>query len=152
MAVGPDDAVPGSHSAQDAAFQSAVHLRRQGQATRADALCAELLRVDPRHFNAYHLLGLIALDKGETHRGIELIGRSLAINPHQPLAYSNVGNALLSVGQPARALASLDAALALKPDFLGLPITTGAMRSRRSGASKSRSRAMRRPSRSTALT
>lgn len=117
MAAGPDEAVPGSRSAQETAFQSALHLRRQGEPRGADAICAELLRADPRHFNAYHLRGLIALDQGETHRGIELIARSLAINPHQPLAYSNVGNALLSAGQPERALASLDAALALKPDL-----------------------------------
>lgn len=117
MAAGPDDAVPGSPPAHDSAFQSALNLRRQGDTSQADALCAELLRADPRHYLAYHLRGLIAFEQGELNRGIELIGRSLAINPHQPMVFSNVGNALLSAGQPDRALASLDAALALKPDL-----------------------------------
>jgi Flp pilus assembly protein TadD len=107
MVAGPDDAVPGSLPAPDVAFQSALSLRRQGDSERADALCAELLRVDPRDYHAYHLRGLIALEQGEMQRGMELIGRSLAINPHQPMAFSNVGNALRPVSRIARSPASM---------------------------------------------
>jgi predicted O-linked N-acetylglucosamine transferase (SPINDLY family) len=94
-----------------------LNLRRQGETVRADALCAVVLRAEPNHFDAYHLRGLIALESGDMHRGIELIERSLAINDNQPLAHSNLGNAFLSAGQPERALDSLDRALRLKSDL-----------------------------------
>jgi protein O-GlcNAc transferase len=109
-ACGPSDA--------ELAFQRALSLRRQGQGLLADELCAEALQLDPGHFHAYHLRGLIALDHDETDRGIELIEKSLAINPNQPLAYSNLGNALLSAGRPQEALDSLERALRLKSDLI----------------------------------
>ena len=107
----------GGHSAVEQAFQNALSLRKRGESLSADSLCAELLQTHPEHFDAYHLRGLIALEKGEMDRGMELIARSLAINPNQPLALSNLGNALLSLGQPRRALDSLERALRLKSDL-----------------------------------
>jgi predicted O-linked N-acetylglucosamine transferase (SPINDLY family) len=109
-ACGPSDA--------ELAFQRALSLRRQGQGLLADEHCAQALQLDPAHFHAYHLRGLIALDHDETDRGIEFIEKSLAINPNQPLAYSNLGNALLSAGRPQEALDSLERALSLKSDLV----------------------------------
>jgi hypothetical protein len=80
-------------AAADAAFQQAVELRRQGDALQADMLCVEILRGDPQSFNAQHLRGLIAIDRGDPEQGIGHLARSLAINPQQSLAYSNLGNA-----------------------------------------------------------
>jgi predicted O-linked N-acetylglucosamine transferase (SPINDLY family) len=110
--------VPDGPPARELAFQQALSLRKQGDPLRADALCAEVLEIEPRHFNAYHLRGLIAFDQGDIDRGIEFIERSLATNPHQPLAYSNLGNALLSAGRPQLALDQLDQALRLKSDLV----------------------------------
>ncbi len=106
----PPDAPP-----TEIAFQGAVALHRQGWAEQANALCADVLRADPRHFHAWHLRGLIALESGDTDRGIDFITRSLAIRPDQPMAHSNLGNARLSMRQPAAALASFEQALRLQP-------------------------------------
>ncbi len=102
----------------ESAFQRALSLRRQGKGLLADALCAEALEIDPAHFHAYHLRGLLALEVDQTDRGIGFIEKSLAINPNQPLAHSNLGNALLSAGRPQEALDSLERALRLKPDLV----------------------------------
>jgi protein O-GlcNAc transferase len=99
------------------AFQQAIALHRQGQGVQADALCAEALRVDPRHAGAWHLRGLIALTEGNADQGIEWIERSLSIDPDQPAAHLNLGNYLLSQNKSELALASLERALRLRADY-----------------------------------
>jgi predicted O-linked N-acetylglucosamine transferase (SPINDLY family) len=121
----PSSGAPDGSQTADAAFRAALELRRRGEAERADALCVQLLETDPRHASAYHLRGLMALERGALMRGIELIERALAIDPHQALARSNLGNALLSAGDSTRALAHLDEAVRLKPDFAGAHFNRG---------------------------
>src|SRR5271168_4550203 len=119
MAAGPPRAAaPSAPLDGELAFQCAVTLRGQGDSLRADALCSAVLQAEPAHYRAYHLRGLIALERGDTDLGIELIERSLAINPDQALAYSNIGNALLSAGQAERALGNFDQALRLQADLV----------------------------------
>jgi len=100
------------------AFQQAVALHQQGRPFQADALCSEVLRADPKHYGAWHLRALLALEAGDTGQGIQWLERSLKINNRQFAGHSNLGNALLSVGKPREALASLDQALRLKPDYM----------------------------------
>ena len=99
------------------AFQQAVSLHQQGRPFQADALCAEVLRADPRHFGAWHLRGLLALEGGNVDEGMAWLQRSLALNPNQPAAHSNLGNALLAKGEPQKALDRFDRALRLKSDY-----------------------------------
>jgi protein O-GlcNAc transferase len=101
----------------EAVFQQAVELHQQGRPFQADALCSQVLSADPRHYSAWHLRGLLALEGGDSKQGIEWLERSLKINGKQVSAHSNLGNALLSIGRPAEALASLKQALRLKPDY-----------------------------------
>lgn len=112
----------GPAAVQDAArvavaFQQAVALHQQGRPFQADALCAEVLRTDPRHHGAWHLRGLLALENGNVEEGIQSLERSLRLNPSQPAVHSNLGNALLSNGEPRKALDHLDRAIGLKPDY-----------------------------------
>ena len=99
------------------AFQQAVALHQQGRPFQADALCSEVLRADPKHYGAWHLRALLALEAGDTQQGIQWLERSLKINNQQFAGHSNLGNALLSLGKPREALASLDQAVRLRPDY-----------------------------------
>lgn len=101
-----------------AVFQQAALLHQQGRPFQADALCAELLRADARHYGAWHLRGLIAIEAGRIEQGIRSMERSLQLHPNQPAAHSNIGNALLSQGQPQLALESFNRALQLKADYV----------------------------------
>jgi protein O-GlcNAc transferase len=98
-------------------FQRAVASLQQGHFDEAEALCNEILRADRKHFDALHVLGLVALQRGQVDRALELIGKSIQINPRQAVAHLNMGNALLRLGRPQGALASCDRALALRPDY-----------------------------------
>lgn len=98
-------------------FQQAVALHQQGRPFQADALCSEVLRADPKHYGAWHLRALLALEAGDTQQGIQWLERSLKINNQQFAGHSNLGNAWLSLGKPREALASLDQAVRLRPDY-----------------------------------
>jgi len=100
------------------AFQQAMALHQQGRPFQADALCAEVLREDPKHYGAWHLRALLALEAGDLEQGIQWLERSLKINNQQFAGHSNLGNALLSAGRPREALTSLDRALRLRPDYV----------------------------------
>jgi len=98
-------------------LRDAVALYREGRLAEAETICAALLRITPRDFDAWHLQGLIAFQAKDFQRAADVIGAALAITPH-PLAYNNRGAALLELKQPAQALECFDQALTLKPGFV----------------------------------
>jgi predicted O-linked N-acetylglucosamine transferase (SPINDLY family) len=118
--IGPYIAMSEAMPGRDvpALISRAWQLQQQGRGEEADQLCIEILRSEPGHFGALHMHGLIALERGDADRGIELIRRSLAIAPNQPAAHSNLGNSLLKRGEPLQALQSFDQALRLKSDYV----------------------------------
>ena len=107
---------PKGLAAVAAKFQHAVGLQRQGLHMQAEALYKDVLRAQPKHPGALHLLGLIALRRGDLQTGADLITASTRIDPNQPTAHATLGNALLELRRPDDALASYDRALRLRPD------------------------------------
>jgi len=94
----------------------AVTLHRRGELAEAQALYEEILRAQPRHYDALHLLGVIAWSSGNPGKAAQLIGQAIEIDPHDHNAYNNRGLALQDAGEREAALASFDRALALKAD------------------------------------
>ena len=92
-------------------------LHRQGKLADAERCYAEVLQRQPNHFDALHLLEVIAHQTRRTERAVELIKRAIGLNPKVAVAHSNLGNALMDLKRPAEALASYDKAIALKPDY-----------------------------------
>ena len=97
------------------AFRSALRLHQSGQTAKAQALYREILRHDPKHFDACHLLGTTLVQQGAVHEGIALISQALAIRPGHADAHFNLATAWQSLGDSKAALACLDRALALAP-------------------------------------
>jgi protein O-GlcNAc transferase len=100
-------------------FKQALASLQQGQTAATMALCREVLRHQPDHADALHLLGVISLQNGDGPGGIELLRRSIRINPAQAFAHCNLGNALRDIQKPKAALASYGIALQLMPNFAG---------------------------------
>ncbi len=98
-------------------LQKAVVLHQQGRLKEASQIYEELLQVDPKHFDALHLLGVIAYQTKNHEIAVDLIGKAISINSNNPAAYSNQGAALKELGQLQAAVASYDKAISLKPDF-----------------------------------
>jgi len=98
-------------------FNQGVALHRQGKLADAGRIYREVLRSQPNHFDALHLLGLIALQTQHTEWAVELIRKAIRLNPKIAAAHNNLGRALHDLDHPLEALASFDNAIALRPDL-----------------------------------
>jgi tetratricopeptide (TPR) repeat protein len=104
-------------AALQAKFDQAIALHQQGNLAEAARIYRDVLREQPNHFEALHLLGLIANKTGQTERAAELIGQAIALKPDYAEAHNNRGNALRNLKRHEAALECYDKAIALKPDF-----------------------------------
>jgi len=97
-------------------LERAVALQKAGHFEVAQALYDQILRLQPRHFDALHLSGLIAAERNDPQRANELFSRAIAVNPNYAQAHHNLAIALAELGQFDAAVHSYDAAIALAPD------------------------------------
>jgi predicted O-linked N-acetylglucosamine transferase (SPINDLY family) len=100
-----------------AQFQQAVVLHQQGRLQEASQIYEGLLQVDPKHFDALHMLGVMAYQTKNYEIAVDLIGKAISINSNNPAAYSNQGAALKELGQLQAAIASYDKAISLQPNY-----------------------------------
>ena len=101
-----------------AKFNEALALHRQGELAQAEAIYKKVLKLQPKHVDALHLLGVIAGQMGKYQLAADLIGKAIKIQPNNAAFYSNRGNVLHELKQVDAALASFDQAIAIKPDFV----------------------------------
>jgi predicted O-linked N-acetylglucosamine transferase (SPINDLY family) len=99
-----------------AAFQRGVALHRQGRLNDAKQSYESAVRWNPRHGEALHLLGLLALDAGDPDRAVQLIGKALSIHPRNAVMQVHQGMALHSVARYEAAIACYDEAIRLSPN------------------------------------
>ena len=97
-------------------FQRAFAAHNAGTLDAAAALYAQVLALDHKHFDALHLSGVIALQKGDAAKAVALIGKAIKSDRKQQAAFSNRAAAYLALENPKAALADLDQAVALSPD------------------------------------
>ena len=97
-------------------LQDAFRLHAQGHFAEAERAYAELLQRQPKNFQVLHLLGVLALQRGQSQRGIQLLREALALEPRQPIAQRDLGNAFQQMNRMDEALSCYDKSLALKPD------------------------------------
>ena len=100
-----------------AKFQQALAFHQQGRLVEAERAYREVLQHAPTHFDALHLLGVLALQTLRTESGVELISKAIMLNPDSWGAHNNLGNGLRDLGRLDAALRSFDKSIALKPDF-----------------------------------
>src|SRR5674476_1184454 len=116
--IGPGPGTMTTHLATQAQplFREGLRLQNLGQLEQAHAIYLQVLKLQPRHFDALHMLGVIAARTNDPTRAIELINKAIEFNPNSASAYSNRGNALGALKQYQAAVDSYDQAIALKPD------------------------------------
>jgi len=88
-----------------------------GRLREAEALYREALAEDPENVDALHFLGVLALQRGEHGKAVELISQALARNRANPAASNNLAIALAAQGRRREAVAAWLEALAVQPDF-----------------------------------
>lgn len=88
-----------------------------GRLAEAEVLYQEALAAEPHNIDALHFLGVVAFQRGEPARAVELISQALSHNAANAPACSNLGLALAALGRKAEALRRTLEAIALQPGY-----------------------------------
>jgi Flp pilus assembly protein TadD len=99
------------------AFKIALRHHQAGRLQEAENLYRQILVHQPKHAEAMHLLGVIALQVGRKDVAEDLIRQAIALKPDDAGAYINLGNALRDMGRFDEAIAAYNQALALNPNL-----------------------------------
>jgi protein O-GlcNAc transferase len=80
---------------------------KAGRLSEAAAIYELVLAADPTHADAHHLVGLIALQRGDHQSAADKIQQAIALNSSSAVYYSNLGVALRALRRPVDAVAAL---------------------------------------------
>ena len=77
------------------AIELALQHHNAGRLSEAENIYKQVLRDDPNHPVALHLLGVISHQLGKNEAAVDLINKAISILPDYAQAYSNLGTCLL---------------------------------------------------------
>ncbi|HET6328705.1 MAG TPA: tetratricopeptide repeat protein [Planctomycetaceae bacterium] len=97
----------------------AIKHHEAGQLDQAEALYREIVRVDPGHADALHLLGVAAHQKSDHPSGVDFIRQAIAKSGGSALYYSNLGACYRALKRYDEAIAAFREAVRLQPGFVG---------------------------------
>ncbi len=98
-------------------MEAAAAMHRQGQFGPASGLYSEVLRRDPSHAEAYHQLGLVAMQVRQPEKAAELFALALGAGPPTAAMYANFGEALMALGRRFEAVGEYTRAIEMQPDL-----------------------------------
>ena len=98
-------------------LNQAAYFVQRGDLLRAEAVYREVLKHDPRNFEAHDALAAILNRRGRPQEALAFYEQALAIRPDDAIAHSNCGGVLDALGRRQEALAHYERALAIQPDF-----------------------------------
>jgi protein O-GlcNAc transferase len=98
-------------------LQQALACQQRGLWTEAELLCRQVLRLQPDHFGALTLTGILLAQTRRTDEAATLLQRAVRIAGHDAAAHNNYGNVLRDLRRYAEALASYERALAIQPAY-----------------------------------
>ena len=111
------DRRPGRDAGLDTKLKDAMAHHQSGRLPEAEILYKEIIRADPEHADAIHLLGLIAHQSGHQQIASDLISEAIDIDSENPLYYSNLGQVHLALWEIPEAIDCCNSALEIAPDF-----------------------------------
>ena len=106
-------------------IQGARRANQIGNRPEAARLCREILRLNPRDFDALYLLGYLHSQAGQLEEGERLIAEALKVNPHSSDAAYNRGCILQTLGRHAEAIPCFEQALSINSKFLDALVNRG---------------------------
>jgi tetratricopeptide (TPR) repeat protein len=97
-------------------FALAFRLHQSGNISQAEQLYRLVLQSDPRHADAYHMLGVALCQAGRLQEAVTAIRHALSLSPRAGVFYANLGVALEALGQMDEAINSYREAIRLRPE------------------------------------
>jgi tetratricopeptide (TPR) repeat protein len=92
-----------------------LELHQAGKLREAERLYRKVLTLHPEHFDALHMLGVVALQDGRAGYAIDLIERALRQNSDSAAAHGNLAAALTQSGRLDEAIAAHQRHIGLHP-------------------------------------
>jgi protein O-GlcNAc transferase len=96
-------------------FDQAVALHQQGRLAEAETIYTCIIGVNPVHFDALHMLGIVCFQMGRLEAGIGFVAQAIKIAPNIAEPHSNLANALIMLRRFDEALAECERAIKLNP-------------------------------------
>jgi protein O-GlcNAc transferase len=97
-------------------FNQAMAAHRAGDLARAEQLYRLVLTNDPRQFDAMHMLGVVAGQRGDFREGARVLTEALKVRPDSADGLINLGRMQAALEDYAAAAESYRKALALNPN------------------------------------
>ncbi len=101
----------------NASLEQAIALLQQGRLMEAEAIFRKILKISPDHADANHLLGVIAIQRGQYDLAVRLITHAIKYNPGVSMYYNNLGYALHMENRLQEALSACERAIQLSPNL-----------------------------------
>ena len=95
---------------------SGLDQHRSGRLGEAERHYRAVLEIEPEHPDALHLLGAVALQRGDPQAAIDLIAAAIAGNDRVPAFHNNYGNSLVLGGRHSEAADAYRQAIRLDPN------------------------------------
>jgi protein O-GlcNAc transferase len=105
-----------AEAGESALFRTALANHQAGRLDEAKAGYREILKLNPKHPDALHYLGVVFLQSGNFKAAVDQIERSLERAPRQPIALSNLAYALVKLGLHRKAVHACNKSLQLSPN------------------------------------
>ncbi|RXK53027.1 tetratricopeptide repeat protein [Oleiharenicola lentus] len=104
-----------SHAQYQRLLQDALVHHRAGRLDQAEALYRRVRAALPNHFDAVHLSGIVALQRGRAAEAVELLSKAHRLGPKNAPCALRLGFALTAAGRAADAEQPFRTAVALDP-------------------------------------
>jgi predicted O-linked N-acetylglucosamine transferase (SPINDLY family) len=101
----------------DALLPAAIKAYHQGRHDEAQALCQQILKDLPNHFDALHVLGTSQVNCSRFEEAVATLTRAIGVDPRSADAQSNLGAALSELGRYEEARRCQERAIAFRPNF-----------------------------------
>ena len=98
----------------DTALLQGERLHAAGRLKEAEQIYRQILAAEPRHADATHKLGVLALQAGHPDAALDLFDGAIAVKPFISPYHVHRAHALLALGRPADAVAACRIALRTK--------------------------------------
>ena len=105
--------------ASEQLLNEAARAHDKGELQLAATLYEKFLRIEPRHFTALNLLGVLKGQLGQPVEGEKILRRALAVNPDNGDANANMGLMLGKLGRHGEGLGYFAKAIAKHPEQPG---------------------------------
>ncbi|AMN44951.1 tetratricopeptide repeat protein [Rhodoplanes sp. Z2-YC6860] len=98
-------------------FADALSLHQRGELREADAGYAKVLALNPRHVEALHHRGIVAITLGSLDAAVDLIGRAIVLDGSIPECHYHIGIAFGALRRFDEALKHNRRAIELRPGY-----------------------------------